>query len=283
MISGFSFTPALINYIVLFMSFLLQHEMQIRMMFSLAGLAVFFLLGLLLPYRKSELLSKSSRWLTNILLMFANAFLIRALGLLGLITLSQFAATNTLGLFHFLDWHIYLEFGLGLLLLDAVIYWQHRVFHMVPIFWRLHRLHHSDVEFDATTAARFHPVEIVLSYMLKMLMVLVLGVSSELIIVFEIVLNFSAVFNHGNFHLPDAIERLVRPFIITPDLHRTHHSVLKRETDSNYGFFLSIWDRLFGSLLESPANDPQTMLIGIDDFRRPEQQGLFQLLKQPVK
>lgn len=264
------------------MEYLLTHEQWLRLGFSLGGLFLFLLLGMYFPYRVCTAFKNRQRRTANITIAISNALIIKSLGFLGLVSLSQFANKNGAGLFNLLEWNFILEFVIGFVLFDMVIYWQHRMTHIVPLLWRLHRVHHTDVEMDATTAIRFHPLEIIFSYAIKLMVIYCLGLSAETVILFEIVLNFSALFQHGNYSLPIALEAVTRRFIITPCMHRIHHSVVVEETNSNYGFFLSIWDRLFGSYCHRSVHDPRTMLIGLEEFRSSDQQKILPLLFQPL-
>jgi sterol desaturase/sphingolipid hydroxylase (fatty acid hydroxylase superfamily) len=167
------------------------------------------------------------------------------------------------------------------LFFDLVIYWQHRLFHRLPWPWRLHRLHHSDVEFDTTTALRFHPLEIMISMLVKMLAVIAIGANPLAIVVFEIGLNLSAMFNHANIQLPAPLEKWARYLLITPDLHRIHHSIDKNEHHRNFGFCLSWWDYLFSSWCGRGQKADQVMAIGLPDFRSPKDHSLWAMLRQP--
>lgn len=171
----------------------------------------------------------------------------------------------------------------GVVLLDLAIYWQHRVFHRVPLLWRLHRMHHSDIEFEVSTAIRFHPLEIALSMLIKIGVVAALGVPAVGVLLFEILLNATALFSHADLRLPAALDRGLRALLVTPDMHRIHHSVVVAETNSNYGFCLSLWDRLFASYRAHPANDDRLMPIGIERFREAREQSWWQLLGQPFR
>jgi sterol desaturase/sphingolipid hydroxylase (fatty acid hydroxylase superfamily) len=171
----------------------------------------------------------------------------------------------------------------GVVLLDLAIYWQHRVFHRVPLLWRLHRMHHSDTAFEVSTAIRFHPLEIALSMLIKIGVVAALGVPAVGVLLFEILLNATALFSHADLRLPRALDRAVRSVLVTPDMHRIHHSVVVAETNSNYGFCLSLWDRLFASYLAHPASDDRLMPIGIERFRNAREQSWWQLLGQPFR
>jgi sterol desaturase/sphingolipid hydroxylase (fatty acid hydroxylase superfamily) len=167
--------------------------------------------------------------------------------------------------------------------LDLAIYLQHVMFHAVPALWRLHRMHHADQDFDVTTGARFHPVEIVLSMVLKLAVVAALGAPAVAVLVFEVLLNATAMFNHSNVRLPPALDRLVRWLIVTPDMHRVHHSVLETETNSNFGFNLPWWDRLFGTYRDQPEAGHEAMTIGVRQFRDAEEQRLDRMLTQPFR
>ena len=175
----------------------------------------------------------------------------------------------------------WLAFAASVVLLDLAIWAQHVVMHRAPWLWRLHRVHHSDIDFDATTAIRFHPFEIILSMFYKMVVVVILGAPAAAVICFEILLSGGALFTHGNVRLPLAFDRMLRWVVVTPDMHRVHHSVRRPETDSNYGFSLSLWDRLFGTYRDQPADGHEGMAIGLDEFRAPRDRHLDRLLLQP--
>ena len=166
--------------------------------------------------------------------------------------------------------------------LDFAIYLQHVMVHAVPLFWRLHRMHHADLDFDVTTGARFHPVEILLSMGIKLGVVAVLGPPVVAVVIFEVLLNGSSMFNHSNIRLPLWLDRVLRWFVVTPDMHRVHHSVIPRETNSNFGFNLPWWDRLFGTYRAQPEAGHEAMTIGISQFREPKYLRLDRLLLQPL-
>ena len=171
----------------------------------------------------------------------------------------------------------------GFILLDLLVYAQHIVFHKVPVLWRLHRMHHADTELDVTSGFRFHPVEIVLSLGLKIAAIVLLGVPPLAVLVFEIVLNGMALYNHSNVRLPERIERVLRWFVVTPEMHIIHHSTVQRETDSNYGFNLALWDRLFGTYSHRPAAGYNGMVVGLAQFRDRSEQRLDKLVTQPFR
>jgi len=186
------------------------------------------------------------------------------------------------GLFNHLTLSLWLEIVLALVLLDLAIYWQHRMFHQVPVLWRLHRVHHSDLAFDVSTAVRFHPLEILLSIFIKGLLVLMLGIPATAIIIFEVILNGVALFNHGNIRLPKGLDGVLRSVLVTPDMHRVHHSNIPSETNSNYGFNLSIWDKIFGSHTAQPQKGHQGINIGLKEYSSQQQSNDFMaLLKMP--
>ncbi len=194
---------------------------------------------------------------------------------------AEWAATQGWGLSHWLGWPIWLAGVVSFLVLDLVIYAQHVVFHKVPWLWRLHRVHHTDTAIDATTGVRFHPFEILLSMLLKMATVLLLGAPVVAVIVFEVVLNATSLFNHANINLPVGVDRWLRRFVVTPDMHRVHHSVERVETDSNFGFNLPWWDWLFGTYRDQPRAGHDRMTIGLEIFRDRRSRGLHWLLVQP--
>ena len=170
-----------------------------------------------------------------------------------------------------------------LLALDFAIYLQHRIFHAVPWLWRLHRMHHSDTEFDVTTGIRFHPIEIIASMVIKIALVFALGAPAIAVLIFEILLNATSLFNHGNVRISRRLERVLRWFVVTPEMHRVHHSVIHAETDSNFGFNLPWWDRLFGTYRSEPEYGHQNMMIGLRIFRRKEERRVDRLLSQPFR
>jgi len=191
------------------------------------------------------------------------------------------AAERGWGLFHLLSWPAWLELGLSLVAFDFAIYLQHVTFHAVPALWRLHMVHHADLDFDATTGVRFHPLEILLSLAVKLGLVLVLGPPAVAVVLFEVLLNATSLFNHGNVRLPVAFDRWLRWIVVTPDMHRVHHSIARRETNSNFGFNLPWWDRLLGTYRDQPAAGHETMTIGIEPFRRRDQVLFTKLLTMP--
>jgi sterol desaturase/sphingolipid hydroxylase (fatty acid hydroxylase superfamily) len=187
------------------------------------------------------------------------------------------------GLFGWLAWPDWLAIPLAVLLLDVAIYWQHRLMHLWPLLWRLHRVHHCDTAFDVTTGVRFHPLEIAFSMAIKLGLITLLGPHPVAVLAFELLLSLGSLFTHTDIALPGTLDRRLRWLVVTPSMHRIHHSTRRVETDSNYGFHLSVWDRLFGSYTEQPAEDERRMPIGLQDWREPQEQGLLALLLNPFR
>jgi len=188
-----------------------------------------------------------------------------------------------MGLFNLFHVPLPLAILLSVLALDLAIYLQHLMFHAVPLFWRLHRMHHADLDFDVTTGARFHPIEIILSMLIKFAVILALGPPAVGVLIFEILLNASSMFNHGNVRIPAAIDRVLRWAVVTPDMHRVHHSIKPRETNSNFGFSLPWWDHLFGTYRAEPQAGHEAMTLGIEQFRSPRELWLDRMLLQPFR
>jgi len=187
------------------------------------------------------------------------------------------------GLFYWVEVPFWPKVIFSVIVLDLVIYWQHRFFHVWDMGWRIHRMHHADTGFDATTALRFHPVEIFISVFIKAVAIMLLGAPVFAVVLFEVILNGSAMFNHSNFRLPLWLDRLIRPVIVTPDMHRVHHSTKSSEHNMNYGFALSVWDRIFGSYLPQPSAGHEEMEIGLKRFREPAEMRVDKLITQPFR
>ncbi|GEM74560.1 sterol desaturase family protein [Vibrio sagamiensis] len=231
--------------------------------------------------RRTLTLTRRFRWFHNLSLLTINSALIALLVPLATIQAATIADDNQWGALHYLSVPWWANLMVSLLLLDLLIYAQHRLFHMVPYLWKLHRVHHSDLDVDVTTAIRFHPIEMILSLFLKIMAIFILGVSPIAIIIFEILLNVSAMFNHSNGRLVRLVDKKLRWFIVTPDMHRIHHSINLNESHSNFGFFLSIWDHSFKT--HQAKSEHEKMIIGIKEIRSPEEQTLFKLLMQPFR
>ena len=247
-------------------AWLLSHEMELRLgcFFSI------FILMAIWEYRRPCRQLKHSRllrWSNNLALVVLNSVLLRFLFPAAAVGVAYYAQAQGWGLFNLLGLPALLEVIFVVVALDLIIYCQHRLVHSVPLLWRLHRVHHVDPDYDVTTGSRFHPLEIILSMLIKFTAVLLLGAPVVAVIIFEVILNGSAMFNHSNIRLPARIEGLLRKVIVTPDMHRVHHSTVVSETNSNYGFSLSIWDRLFNTYKDQPKKGHIGMDIGLTEFR----------------
>ncbi|MBL4731677.1 MAG: sterol desaturase family protein [Rhizobiaceae bacterium] len=226
---------------------------------------------------------KALRWLTNWAIIIIDSVLVRLLFKTAAVGAALWATENGYGLFNMIALPYWLAFIISFLVLDFAIWFSHLASHKVPIFWRIHRMHHSDIDIDVTTAIRFHPVEIILSMFWKYLIVLALGAPAASVLVFEIVLNGGALFNHANFKLPLSIDKVLRLLIVTPDMHRVHHSIIRKETDSNYGFNLSIWDRMFGTYIDQPSKGHDEMTIGLKEWQDEKPARLDWILMVPFR
>ena len=233
--------------------------------------------------RRARAQPRSKRWVTNWGVTILNTLTLRALAFalrLLAVGAAMDAASQGWGLFNIVGLPIWIEVVMCILILDFAIWLQHLITHKVPLLWRLHQVHHADVDMDVTTAIRFHPIEIALSMLLKIGVIYLLGPAALAVILFEIILNGSAMFNHANIRLPVAVDAVVRRVLVTPDMHRVHHSVHRHEHDSNYGFALSIWDQMFRTYIPQPAEGHDDMKIGLQwQDERPSRIGW--LLKLP--
>lgn len=245
---------------------LLAQEPLIRSVCFFGVLGIMALWETLAPLRPLSV-SKPLRWGSNLGLVVLNTLLLRAVFPLAAVGFAAIAGEQGWGLFNVLALPGWLGILLSVIALDCVIYWQHRLFHAVPVLWRLHRVHHADRDFDVTTGLRFHPLEIFLSMAIKITAIALLGAPPVAVLIFEILLNGTAMFNHGNVSLPKAIDRPLRWFVVTPDMHRVHHSVIVQETNSNYGFNLPWWDYLFRTYCPYPARGNQGMAIGLWEYQ----------------
>ncbi len=254
----------------------------------LAAFAIIFAVMALLEFaipKRTLQHSKRQRWFTNIAIAGIDTLLVRLMAVfvipLAAVAAAEWASANRIGLFHQVDLPIWLEWIVCIALLDLAIYGQHVASHKVPILWRLHQMHHADVDFDVTTAVRFHPVEIGLSMLWKIVVVIAIGPAAGAVVLFEVLLNGTAMFNHANVNLPRPLDRLLRLLLVTPDMHRVHHSVIRQEHDSNYGFNLSIWDRMFRTYTPQPKAGHRAMTIGLADYQSDAPTGLIWSLRLP--
>ncbi len=249
---------------------ILGNELLIRLSFFFGIFAVMAIWEVLAP-RRTLTVSKGLRWANNLGLVFFNSFVLRLLFPAAAVGVAALAQERGWGLLNFYETPFTLSVVISVMVMDFVIYLQHVMVHAVPLLWRLHRVHHADLDYDVTTGARFHTLEIILSMLIKFATIIVLGPPVVAVVIFEVVLNATAMFNHGNVGLPAGLDRVLRWFLVTPDMHRVHHSVEDDEANSNFGFSLSWWDRLFGTYRDQPRGGHAGMTIGIHIYRDPRQ------------
>ena len=261
---------------------LLTHEPAIRLG-VFAGIFTVMALWELLAPRRKQTVRRITRWPSNMGIVVLDSLLIRLIFPTAAVGVALLAESHGWGLFHALGAPAWLAVMASVLLLDLAIYLQHVLFHAVPVLWRLHRMHHADLEFDVTTGVRFHPLEILLSMVIKLGIIAALGAPAVAVLIFEVLLNATSMFNHGNVTLPQRFDRVLRWIVVTPEMHRVHHSILPRETNSNFGFNLPWWDRLFGTYRAQPAAGHESMTIGIEQFRDPRELRLDRMLLQPFR
>ncbi|MCW9089528.1 MAG: sterol desaturase family protein [Gammaproteobacteria bacterium] len=262
---------------------IMQNEVPIRLGFFFGILLLIALWELVAP-RRALTVSKALRWSNNLGLVFFNSFLLRLLFPAAAVGMALFASEQGWGIFNYLEVPFWLAVVASVIVMDFIIYLQHVMVHAVPLLWRLHRVHHADLDYDVTTGTRFHPIEIILSMLIKFATIIVLGPPVVAVVIFEVILNGLAMFNHGNIRLPLGLDRMLRRLIVTPDMHRVHHSVEDDEANSNFGFNLSLWDRLFGTYRDQPRAGHERMTIGIHKFRTPAEASRFDgLLLMPFR
>lgn len=248
-------------------------------------LAVFILLAIWETRRPRRALNqpKARRWFANLSMVLLDVLLLRLMGGVVAYSVAVYAQAQGWGLFNSLAWPGWIEFIIVLIVLDFALYVQHMLSHHVPLLWRLHRVHHTDLDIDLTTGVRFHPVEIGLSMLYKVALVIVLGADPWAVLVFEMLLNVCSMYNHSNIFISEPVDRILRRVVITPDMHRVHHSTIIKETNSNFGFSIAFWDRLCGTYRDAPALGQLTMNIGLDEYRDARQLRLSQLLLLPFR
>ena len=259
---------------------LAAHEWAIRVAAFVAVLVAVAIWEALSP-RRRQTLRRRARWPHNVGLLLVDVLTLRLLAPGAAIGVAIAAEAGSWGLLNTIGLPLWMELVVAVVLLDLVMYFQHVTFHAVPTLWRLHRVHHADLDFDVTTGVRFHPMEILLSTGLKCAAVAALGASALAVLVFELLLNASAMFNHANASVPATVERWLRWLVVTPDMHRVHHSIRYNESSSNFGFNAPWWDRVFGTYKHAPEGGHDAMVIGVDAFRAPGEQRLTRLLVQP--
>jgi sterol desaturase/sphingolipid hydroxylase (fatty acid hydroxylase superfamily) len=261
---------------------LFAHEPYIRLA-TFGGVFIVMAVWELIVPRRKQAIGRGWRWPNNLGVVAANTLLVRILFPTTAVGLALLAQTRGFGLFNVIAVPAWIGVAASVVILDLAIYLQHVLFHAVPALWRLHRMHHADLEFDVSTGLRFHPIEILLSMLIKFAVVAALGAPALSVLIFEVLLNATSMFNHANVRIPLGIDRVLRWLVVTPDMHRVHHSILARETNSNFGFNLPWWDRLFGTYRPQPAAGHEAMTIGIKQFRDPRELWLDRMLAQPFR
>lgn len=246
--------------------FVATHEGAIRLAVA-GGLFVLLALSEYLKPRRKLAVSKTHRWTTNLAIVLLDSVIVRLIFPAAAVGVALWANSQGYGLFNVFEVPFWLAVLLSFVVLDFAVWLSHVLSHKVPLFWRFHRMHHADRDFDVTTGVRFHPIEIVVSMLWKVAWVVALGAPAIAVILFEIALNGTAMFNHSNWKIPLALDRVLRLVVVTPDMHRVHHSSIHRETDSNYGFNLPWWDRLFGTYIDQPELGHDGMQIGLKEWQ----------------
>jgi sterol desaturase/sphingolipid hydroxylase (fatty acid hydroxylase superfamily) len=261
---------------------MLQYETYIRLV-AFGGVLVAMVVWELAAPRRHQAANRRLRWPGNLGVVFVDTLLVRIAFPITGIGLAVFAEARGWGLFNLTPVPRWIAVIASVVLLDLAIYLQHVLFHAIPVLWRLHRMHHADLAFDVTTGLRFHPIEILLSMMFKLTTVATLGAPALGVLIFEVLLNGTSMFNHGNVRISERLDRFLRWIVVTPDMHRVHHSASSPETNSNFGFNLPWWDRLFGTYRPQPSAGHEKMVIGIEQFRDLGELRLDRMLLQPFR
>lgn len=261
---------------------LLAEEPLLRLA-CFAGVFLLMALWEIAAPRRNAPARRPVRWSSNLGIIILDTLLIRLLIPTAAVGLAMQAEAAHWGLLGLVTWSPWVKIAISLVVLDLSIYLQHVVFHAIPALWRVHRMHHADLHIDVSTGVRFHPVEMLLSLGIKMVVVAGLGAPALAVLVFEILLNATSMFSHSNVRLPDPIDRVVRWIVVTPDMHRIHHSIEAAETNSNFGFNFSLWDRIFGTYRSAPAAGQLGMTVGVEQFRDPRELRLDRMLTQPLR
>ena len=246
--------------------FIASYEISVRLAFFFGVLGMMAAWEMAIP-RRTLLVPKTMRWTNNLGIVALNTVILRMIFPAATVGMATVVETQGWGILNNIQIPYWLTLIVSVIIMDFVVYFQHVLFHAVPLLWRLHRVHHADLDFDVTTGLRFHPIEIILSMLIKIAAITVLGPPIIAVVIFEVLLNATSMFNHGNVRIPQGIDRVLRWFVVTPDMHRVHHSVDDDETNSNFGFNLPWWDRLFGTYRNQPRAGHQQMTIGINTFR----------------
>ncbi|BFU94061.1 MAG: sterol desaturase [Nitrospira sp.] len=258
----------------------MKTDVLIRLTAFLSVFSVMALWELLAPRRRLTT-PKGRRWAANLTIVVLDAVIIRLLFAAGAVGAAIVAADRGWGLLNQLNWPGWVEILLAVVGLDLVLYLQHVMFHAVPLFWRLHMVHHADLDCDVTTGLRFHPIEVALSMVIKLAAVAALGPPPVAVVIFEVLLNATSMFNHSNIRMEAGIDRILRWLIVTPDMHRIHHSIVTQETNSNFGFNLPWWDKLLGTYRPGPKAGREGMTLGLEQYRDPARLTLMRLLVLP--
>ncbi len=263
------------------LSFILDNQFVVRLS---ALLTIVFLVASweIIKPRRPLSMSKLLRWTNNWLISILNSVLLSLVFPILAVGVAMLADERNWGLFNLLEVPALASIPMFILAFDFTIYWQHRLYHWMPVLWRLHRMHHADPDFDVSTGIRFHPVSIILSMLIKMCVVVLLGPPALAVLVSEVLLNVTSMFNHGNILIPPRVDKLLRLFLVTPDMHRVHHSVIAKETNSNFGFNFPWWDRVFGSYRDQPRGGHVAMEIGQRGFQNARDQTLHRLVLHPL-
>lgn len=245
--------------------------------------AILFAIGIweALAPRRQRSLERIKRWPGNLGVAALNTLMLRILFPIAAVGVALLGEEHGWGLLNAFTFPVWISVAVSVVTLDFAIYLQHILFHAVPLLWRLHRMHHADLDIDVTTGVRFHPIEIALSMCIKLMVVVALGAPALAVLIFEVLLNATSLFNHGNIRIPLPFDRVLRWLVVTPDMHRVHHSWHPDETNSNFGFNLPWWDRLLGTYKDQPRDGHQGMTIGINQFRQPNWERLDRMLIQP--
>ncbi|PIP91388.1 MAG: sterol desaturase [Bdellovibrionales bacterium CG12_big_fil_rev_8_21_14_0_65_38_15] len=258
----------------------MTNEALTRLIIFILSLATLCLLEVTYPRRELRF-NRKVRWPANFSIMLLDTLLLRLLFPMSAVAFAQHLESIQFGLLSIIKLSETLKIILAVIYLDLCIYWQHVVFHKIPFLWRFHRMHHTDLDFDVTTASRFHPIEMLLSLIIKFVVIALIGAPAFAVFCFEVILNTSSMFNHSNIAIPTSIDRFLRRFIVTPDMHRIHHSIYSSETNSNYGFFLSWWDYIFHSYKQSPKDNHLKMRIGLKKYQDSKFLTLSSMIKLP--
>lgn len=245
---------------------------------------VFTLLAVweLISPQRPLIMNRPRRWFANIAITFLNTLLVRILFPTGAVGFAFAISRKGWGILSLMDLPGWIGIIVAVVALDFIIYLQHAVFHTIPILWRLHMVHHADLDIDVTTGNRFHPIEMLLSMVIKIASVALIGASPLSVLIFEVLLNATSMFNHSNVNMPTGTDRILRLMVVTPDMHRTHHSVIRQETNSNFGFNIPWWDRIFGTYRPDPAEGHKGMTIGLNQFQNHDQHTLIWMLTLPL-